>query len=70
MIKGLENIVSIVGKNGEVRQGFLEKILNPDGSYKGEFWFADGLTGASRIWCKEDYWTIKGGISFGTITVQ
>lgn len=68
MIKGLENIVTIVGKGGEVFHGMLEPILNPDGSYKGEFWFSHNGKLYQRIWCKEDYWQVRG-IAIGKLVV-
>lgn len=64
-IKGLENLVTIEGKNGEIRQGELEMIS------ADEFWFYDGLTRPNRIWGKLDYWTVIGhDVAVGKILVN
>lgn len=52
----VENMVTIQGKNGEIRQGQLEWIENAE----GEFWFYDELTAPHRMWGKLDYWKIVG----------
>lgn len=62
-IKGLENLVSIVGKNGEVRQGLIEWVGD------GEFWLCENGRLKDRIWGKTDYWKVIGGIAFGSIKV-
>ena len=60
-IKGLENIVTIIGKNGEVKQGSIKWIHGTD----GEFWFSDGR--GRQFWGKTDYWIVTTGIAFSKI---
>jgi hypothetical protein len=62
-IKGLENLVSIVGQNGEIRQGLIEWVGD------GEFWLSENGKVYQRIWGKTDYWKVIGGICFGRIGI-
>jgi hypothetical protein len=47
----LDNIYTIKGKNGEVKQGALTWIDHEC------FWFHDGI---NRFWGKTDFWEIIG----------
>ncbi len=62
----LKNLVTIKGKNGEVRQGTLKWI---EGAHE-EFVFYD-CTSPSGMWGKLDYWKIIGeGVKINTVKVE
>jgi len=50
----LDNIYSIIGKNGEVRQGYINWLSHD------EFLFSEDSILYSKMWCKTDYWTVVG----------
>jgi hypothetical protein len=52
----MKKLVSIRGKNGELRNGLLKWIDVPNNQV-GEFWFFYGLS-PKGMWCKLDYWKI------------